>query len=195
MKVTKVRKPSSIYFPDTYLKPPEGSQEYGSRATAIIFGTSIDAISYVCELVSSLGVHLSPHISNLSDVLPSSNISDGINVYARKLDSEHDLWGWANPRVDQHLEAIMHHFRSPKYVLVWSDILAHIFNEPGSSEVSSGELLDAQRREQDIVDLLPRLNGPVLFVSHDKAINSPELLLTELEAFLTNGHQAESEIE
>lgn len=195
MKVSKVQKPVSIYFPDTYLEPPEETQEYGSRATAIIFGTSIDATSYVGKLISSLGVHLSPHISNLFDALPSSNISEGINVYARKLDSEHELWGWTNPRADQRLESIQHHFRSPKYVLVWSDILADLFYKLSCVEVSSVELLDAQRREQDIINLLPRLNGPVLFVSHDKAINSPELLVSELEAFLTYGHKVKSGIE
>ena len=192
MKVTKVRKPGSIYFPDAYLAPSEGSLESDTCATAIILGTSVDGVSYVSDLVSSLGVHISPHISNLSDAPPSPNVSEGINVYAQKLDSEHELWGWSNPRADQRLEAIQHYFRSPKYVLVWSDILAHLFNMSGSIEVSSSELLDAQRREQVIVDLLTRLNGPVLFVSHDKALNSTELLLNELEAFLTLGHQAES---
>ena len=178
-----IRKPSSVYLPEGASNKLQGTVPENSPV--VIFGLSEAATEFVSGLVSECGVALYNEFRSLgSDKLANDFETSALNNRVQDLNDLHRHWGWCDCRAHVYLEEISSALPAPSYIVVWDDVVTVARNSGIRSVNFSDKLVKAKRDEDSFLATIPRLTGPVLMVSRDKAFQSPHLMIEEICDFL-----------
>ncbi len=163
-----------------------GSPDHTKDKTIVIMGVARGGTSMVAGTVRELGIFLGDRLGeNHEDPQFLSLDVDKILEVIERRNSEHKTWGWKMPHSLQYIEEIQSDLRNPHYILVWRNTLAAAISQVNRSDTTMGNALEySSNRLQEMVQKTKLLNGPVLLVNYEQAINQKEDFIDTVANFV-----------
>ena len=133
---------------------------------------------------TATGTHEDQHFA----ALLQSRQRKELQLLIQERNQNHRLWGLKLPSRQVLEPSLFRLLRRPYLVVIFRDILAIA----GRRQVSRGEDLQRQLRlslheYQRLVRFLARIDHPSLLISYEKALLDPDLLVDQLDRFLSLG--------
>ena len=187
------------------LNPPTPSE----TMTVAIAGVPRGGTSMVAAVAEALGVDLGPREELDSDHYedrimrnPTNHVVEATGIapffvqqatYISQRNHEKAIWGWKNPVGIKSIISLLPILRNPRVIIVFRDMIASIQGEmrfESSGGVTSPRVFptileQTQNWLKDNVDFIFQAECPTMLVSYERALNNPELFVTELAAFLS----------
>ena len=190
--MARVRKPrpTVIYRPESASKPTAREQaqlllEAKTRLTLVILGTPRGGTTMIAGLAQRCGVDIGENLpDNLEDPDFAENDHERIRRAIRERNRSKSLWGWKFPRAAAYLEAVQEKLVNPHYVIVWRDIYSASLRRVVKGEDQIAALNWAQSIQRQNLDLMKKLNGPVLLISYARAIAEPSSVANDICDFI-----------
>jgi len=163
-----------------------GSPDHTKDKTIVIMGVARGGTSMVAGTVRELGIFLGDRLGeNHEDpqFLPLE-VDKILEVISRR-NGEHKTWGWKMPHSLQYIEQIQSDLRNPHYILVWRNTLATAISQVNRSDSNINNALEySSNRLQEMIEKTKLLNGPVLLVNYEQAINHKDDFIGTLAEFV-----------
>lgn len=162
------------------------------KKTIIVIGAARGGTSMLAGVTAKLGVDMgewgAPFYEH-SDLRPllHERFIDKRKVFAaiEKNNLAHDVWGWKYPLSHRYFSWILPGVRNPYIIAVFRDPLAVACRE----QVATGQRLEyaflvAMREYRYMLDILGRLDVPVMLCSYEKALSKREDFVRSVIGFL-----------
>lgn len=172
------------------LRVPPGTDAQTQR-TIIVSGIGRSGTSMIASVLAGLGIlsTADAYPTTLDDreflhLFRHSNI-ENIAAAIRARDSRNDIWAFKLPSIHGYMRPDgIRAFRNPRMVMVFRDPVAtavrHSIAEYMDAEFSFFENIQGM---QDIARFIESVDCPMLLVSYEKAISSPDNLVAILAEF------------
>lgn len=154
--------------------------------TVVIMGVARGGTSMVAGTVRELGVNLGTRLGeNHEDPQFLPFEVDKIREVIQRRNEEHGTWGWKMPHSLQYIEQIQGDLRNPHYILVWRNTLATAISQVNRSDTTINNALQySSNRLVEMIDKLKLIEGPVLLVNYEQAINHKDDFIDTLAGYL-----------
>ncbi len=157
-----------------------------AQRTFLIFGVNRGGTTATAGAIRRLGMFLGDDLGgNLEDRLFRKRLGmAAIRQTVAARDETHDVWGWKHPHPHQYIDELLPDLRNPRLILVTRDLAA---NSLGTSSWDREDIDKAiamylaQTRKN--VDLIRRVDRPVLVVSYEKLLVKPEAVVADMAHF------------
>ena len=128
----------------------------------------------IAGLAQRCGVDIGENLpDNLEDPEFTENNHEQIRKAIHERNLKKTLWGWKFPRAAAYLEAIQDDLINPHYIIVWRDIYSASRRRVVRGEDQIEALKWAQSVQRQNLEMMEKLNGPVLLVSYARAVEEP----------------------
>ena len=150
-----------------------GTPDHSADKTIVIMGVARGGTSMVAGTARELGIFLGDRLGeNHEDPQFLPLDIDKIREVIGRRNDEHKTWGWKMPHSLQYIEDVQSDLRNPHYILVWRNTLATAISQVNRSDSTISNALEySANRLQEMIQKTKLLNGPVLLVNYEQAIN------------------------
>ncbi len=170
--------------------------ESGTGLTVPITGTPRGGTTMVAAVVDALGIYLGPLAElerfHFEDQTMHSPYIEEQRQGARKRNAKHKTWGWKDPAGAMSIQDMLPHLRNPHPIIITRDAIAAAQGEQRFDQEYSPELMrtvpeiveQVNRWNRAVLDFAASTKYPTLLVSYERAMNNPEMFVTEVAKFL-----------
>lgn len=156
------------------------------QKTFVCLGVVRGGTSAVAGLLQRLGVFMGHELgNNYEDKRFLHATIPDMKAAIQERNAEHDIWGWKNPQVANHLDHLMPHLRNPHLIVVYRDLVAtmraHARWHDRSHVRAAQDILLMHHRNWFLVE---RAECPILMVSYEKLALAPALFVQQMASFL-----------
>jgi len=163
-----------------------GTADHTADKTIVVMGVARGGTSMVAGTVRELGIFLGDRLGeNHEDPQFLPFDVDKIREVISRRNDEHKTWGWKMPHSLQYIEQVQTELRNPHFILVWRNTLATAISQVNRSDSDIGNALEySSNRLQEMIEKTKLLNGPVLLVNYEQAINQKDDFVDTLADFV-----------
>lgn len=163
-----------------------GTTDHTDDKTIVIMGVARGGTSMVAGTVRELGIFLGERLGeNHEDPQFLTFDVDKIREVIARRNNGYKTWGWKMPHSLQYIEEVQSELRNPHFILVWRNTLAAAISQVNRSDSSIDNALEySGNRLQEMISKTKLLNGPVLLVNYEQAINFKNDFVDTLAEFL-----------
>lgn len=167
----------------------EPAEHRGAPATIIVVGVPRSGTSMVATCLQELGVPLgSADRAVREDLSIAQALESGDRpTLAERIaerDAQHTVWGFKRPTAFRVLADYLDMFRNPRLVVTYRDPLAIAARNQLSMQVPLLKgLRQASRALVGLTRFVEEQSVPVMLVSYEKAMQSPDLFVNQLDEF------------
>ena len=148
-------------------------------STIIVLGVSRSGTSMVAAILDSLGVYLGTRLDRA--VFEDQEIARALEKEPSSLvkiiernNAAHELWGFKRPLAYKTISPYLHHFRNPRFIITFRDVLAvALRNTISTNAVLRNSLIEVARLTGELIDFVKDLSAPALLISYEKALADP----------------------
>lgn len=160
------------------------------QATIAVIGIARGGTSFVASALAHLGVPFDRKPPKYEHVRLKKAFEardwKSFAALAADMNAKYDVWGWKLPAATTELASVLPLVRNPRIVVVYKDACAVGVRKNALGKVAG--VLDGISRCLNqyrlMTDALKTVACPVLLVSYEKGIASPETFVTALSAFV-----------
>lgn len=165
-------------------KPPE------AEMTIAVTGAGRSGTTMVSRVLTACGIFMGDHLSpqshedrDIRDALQARDHVKFAEICATR-NAKWPVWGFKNPGFRSHMGNIYSIMRNPRLVVTLRDPLAIAKrnNISVGVDVMAG-LMSAARTQKRLIETLQKIECPILLVSYEKALQSPDQIAAAIAEF------------
>lgn len=163
-----------------------GEPNHDKPKTIVIMGVARGGTSMVAGTAREMGIFLGDQVGeNHEDQKFLTFDLEKLRERVAERNAERETWGWKMPHSLQYIEKLQDDLRNPHYVLVWRNALASAISQVRRSDADINNALEYScARLQEMTSKVPLLNGPVLMVNYEQAVENKQDFIDTLAAYL-----------